>query len=74
VIQPDNVHLRTATELLEQILARGRISAIRHHPAAQAARTAQLAGGAVRLGAATARYVDAIHVAAKHLAGPQAAA
>ena len=36
VIQPDNVHLRTATELLEQILARD-ATAIGHHPAARAA-------------------------------------
>ena len=37
VIRPDNVHPRTATELLEQILARD-ATAIRHHPAARAAR------------------------------------
>ncbi|HWJ52729.1 MAG TPA: MobF family relaxase, partial [Propionibacteriaceae bacterium] len=68
VIQPDNVHLRTATDLLEQILA--------HDASPQSATTAQREqqDPAVRLGAATARYLDAIHVAAEHLAGPQAAA
>jgi hypothetical protein len=68
VIQPDNVHLRTATKMLEQILARD--------ASPQSATTAQREqqDPAVRLGAATARYVDALHVAAEHLAGPQAVA
>ena len=68
VIQPDNVHLRTATELLEQILARD--------ASPQSATTLQREqhDPAVRLGAATARYLDALHVAAEHLAGPQAVA
>jgi len=68
VIQPDNVHLRSATELLEQILARDATP--------QSATTLQREqqDPAVRLGAATARYLDAIHVAAEHLAGPQAVA
>jgi hypothetical protein len=63
-LQPDNVHLRTATELLEQILGRdgGARSAStllceQHDPA-------------VRLGAATARYLDALYAAAEHLARP----
>ena len=68
MIQPDNVHLRTATELLEQILARD--------ASPQSATTLQREqqDPAVRLGAATARYLDALHVAAEHLAGPQAVA
>ena len=68
VIQPDNVHLRTATELLEQILATD--------ASPQSATTLQREqqDPAVRLGAATARYLDALHVAAEHLAGPQAVA
>jgi hypothetical protein len=68
VIQPDNVHLRTATDLLEQILARDATP--------QSATTLQREqqDPAVRLGAATARYLDAIHVAAEQLAGPQAVA
>jgi conjugative relaxase-like TrwC/TraI family protein len=64
-LQPDNVHLRTATELLEQILGRdgGARSAStllceQHDPA-------------VRLAAATARYLDALYVAAEHVARPE---
>ena len=68
VIQPDNVHLRTATELLEQILARDA------SPQSAATLQREQQDPAVRLGAATARYLDAIHVAAEHLAGPQAVA
>jgi AAA domain len=66
VIQPNNVHLRTATELLEQILARD--------ASPQSATTLQREqqDPAARLGAATARYLDALHVAAEHIAGPQA--
>jgi hypothetical protein len=68
VIQPDNVHLRTATDLLEQVLARD--------ASPQSATTLQREqqDPVVRLGAATARYLAAIHVAAEHLAGPQAVA
>jgi hypothetical protein len=68
VIQPDNVHLRTATDLLEQILARD--------ASPQSATTLQREqqDPAVRLRAATARYLDALHVAAEHLAGPQGVA
>jgi hypothetical protein len=68
VLQPDNVHLRTATDLLEQILARDATP--------QSATTLQRKqqDPAVRLGAATACYLDAIHVAAEQLAGPQAVA
>jgi hypothetical protein len=68
VISPDNVHPRSATELLEQILARD--------ASPQSATTLQREqhNPAARLGAATARYVDALHLAAEHLAGPQAVA
>jgi hypothetical protein len=68
VIHPDNLHLRTATELLEQILARD--------ASPQSATTLQREqqDPAVRLGAATARYLDALHIAAEHLAGPRAVA
>jgi hypothetical protein len=68
VIQPDSLHLRTATELLEQILARGAsphsattLHREQHDPAA-------------RLGAAAAPYLDALHLAADHLTDPQVAA
>jgi DNA primase catalytic core len=68
IIWPETVRPSTATDLLEQIL--GRDDAARsattqqsdqHHPAA-------------RLADATRRYVDALHVAAEELAGPQAVA
>ena len=64
VLQPDNVHLRTATDLLEQILARD--------TAPQSASTLlrEQQDPAVQLGAATARYLDALYVAAEHLARP----
>jgi conjugative relaxase-like TrwC/TraI family protein len=66
--QPDNVHLRTATELLERVLVRD--------ASPQSATTLQREQQipAVRLGAATARYLDALHVAAEHLAGPEVVA
>ena len=67
ILRPENIHLRTATELLEQILARDATAASattlqrdQHDPA-------------VQLGHATARYLDALHVATEHLAGPQIA-
>ena len=68
VIRPDTVHPRTATELLEQILARD--------SAAQSATTLQREqqDPAARLGPATARYVDALHLAAEHVAGSQVVA
>jgi conjugative relaxase-like TrwC/TraI family protein len=68
VIQPDSLHPRTATELLEQILARD--------ASPQSASTLQREqqDPAVRLGAATARYLDALHLAAEHFAGPQVVA
>jgi hypothetical protein len=60
VLQPDNVYLRTATDLLEQILARD--------ASPQSANTLlrEQQDPAVRLGAATARYLDALYVAAEH--------
>jgi conjugative relaxase-like TrwC/TraI family protein len=65
VIQPDNVQLRTATELLEQILGRD--------GSARSANTLQREqqDPAAPLGGAAARYLDALHLAAEHLAGPQ---
>ena len=68
VIQPNNVHLRTATELLEQILARDA------SPQSASTLYREQQDRATRLGAAAARYLDALHVAAEHLAGPQVAA
>jgi len=65
VLQPDNVQLRTATELLEQIL--GRDGSPRSASSLQRAQRVP----AVRLGAATARYLDALYLAAEQLAGPQ---
>ena len=65
VIQPDSLHPRTATELLEQILA--------NDASPQSATTLQREqqDPAVRLGAATARYLDALHLAAERLTGPE---
>jgi hypothetical protein len=64
-LQPDNIHLRTATELLEQILGRD--------GSARSASTllCEQHDPAVRLGAATARYLDALYVAAEHVARPE---
>ena len=65
VIQPGSVHPRTATELLEQILVRDATP--------QSATTLQREqhDPAARLGPAAARYLDALHLAAEHLAGPE---
>jgi conjugative relaxase-like TrwC/TraI family protein len=65
VIHPDNVHLRTATELLEQILARDAAP----HSATTSKREQH--DPAARLGAAAARYLDALHLGAEQLAGPE---
>jgi hypothetical protein len=59
VLQPDNVHLRTATDLLEQILARDA------SPQSASTLLREQQDPAVRLGAATARYLDALYVAAE---------
>jgi DNA primase catalytic core len=63
LIRPETVHPSTATELLEQILARDDASRSattlqreQHHPA-------------VRLAEAAGQYVDALHAAAEDLAG-----
>jgi conjugative relaxase-like TrwC/TraI family protein len=63
LIRPETIHPSTATELLEQILARDgaprsatTLQRDQHDPAA-------------RLADATAHYVDALHVAAEDLAG-----
>jgi conjugative relaxase-like TrwC/TraI family protein len=68
VIQPGSLHPRTATEMLEQILA--------SDATPQSATTLQHEqyDAAVRLGAGTARYLDALHLAAEHLAGPEVVA
>jgi hypothetical protein len=57
VIQPDSLHPRTATEMLEQILARD--------AAPQSATTSQREqqDPAARLSTAAARYVDSLHLA-----------
>jgi hypothetical protein len=65
VLQPDNVHLRTATDLLEQILARDA------SPQSASTLLREQRDPAVRLGAATARYLDALYVAAENLARPE---
>jgi DNA primase catalytic core len=63
LIRPETVHPSTATELLEQILARDET--------ARSATTLQRDqhDPAVTLGDAAARYVDTLHIAAEHLAG-----
>jgi conjugative relaxase-like TrwC/TraI family protein len=68
VIQPDSLHPRTATELLEQILARDA------SPLSATTLQREQHDPAVRLGAATARYLDALHLAAEHLARPNVVA
>jgi conjugative relaxase-like TrwC/TraI family protein len=68
VLQPDNVHLRTATELLEQILGR------EGSPRSASTLQREQQDPATRLGAAAARYLDALYLAAEHLAGPQVVA
>jgi len=65
VLQPDNVQLRTATELLEQILGRD------GSPRSASTQLRDQQDPAVRLAAAAARYLDALHLAAEHLTGPQ---
>ena len=66
-IQPNSLHPRTATALLEQILARD--------AAPQSATTLrrEQQDPAVRLGVATACYLDALHLAAERLTGPEMA-
>ena len=64
IIRPDNVHPPTATDLLEDVLARD-------GSAVSATTTARdHASPNARLGDAAARYLDALHVAAEHHLGP----
>jgi conjugative relaxase-like TrwC/TraI family protein len=65
ILRPENIRLRTATELLEQILARDATAA------SATTLQRQQHDPAIQLGHATARYLDALHVAAEHMAGPQ---
>jgi hypothetical protein len=65
ILRPENNELRTATELLEQILARDATP-----PSATTLQREQQ-DPAILLGHATARYLDALHIAAEHLAGQQ---
>jgi ATP-dependent exoDNAse (exonuclease V) alpha subunit len=68
VLRPDDVRLRTATELLEQVLGRD------GSPRSASTLLREQRDPAVRLGAAAARYLDALHLAVEHLAGPQVVA
>jgi hypothetical protein len=68
VLQPDNLQLRTATELLEQVLGRD------GSPRSASTLQREQQDPAVRLGAATARYLDALYVSAEHLARPDVVA
>jgi hypothetical protein len=65
VLQPDNQHPRTATELLEQILARDATP----QSAITLQREEQDPAG--RLGAAAARYLDSLNLAAERLTDRQ---
>jgi conjugative relaxase-like TrwC/TraI family protein len=65
VIQPDNIQLRTATELLQQVLGRD------GSPRSASTLQQEQQDPAVRLGAAVTRYLDALHLAAEQIAGPQ---
>jgi conjugative relaxase-like TrwC/TraI family protein len=65
ILRPENNELRTATELLEQILARDAT------PASATTLQREQHDPAILLGHATARYLDALHIAAEHLADPQ---
>ena len=64
LIRPDTVRPSTATELLEQILARD------DTPRSASTMLRERQDPAVRLGAAVERYLDALHVAAEDLVGP----
>jgi hypothetical protein len=65
ILRPENIHLSTATELLEQTLARDST------PASATTMQRQLRDPAMQLGDATARYLDALHIAAEYVAGRQ---
>jgi hypothetical protein len=68
LIQPGTIVPSTATELLEQILGRD------SSPRSASTLQRDLQDPAVRLGAAAARYLDALHLSAEHLAGPEVVA
>jgi len=63
ITRPENVHPPTATDLLESILARD------DAPVSATTTAREEASPTLRLGAATARYVDALHLAAEHHLG-----
>ena len=62
--RPENLRPPTATDILENILAND------DAPASATTTARDHASPTVRLGAATARYLDALHVAAEHHLGP----
>jgi conjugative relaxase-like TrwC/TraI family protein len=68
ILQPDNVHPRTATDILENILARD------DAPVSATTTARDHDSPALRLGSATARYLDALHVATEHHLGTTALA
>ena len=63
VIRPETIHPQTATDVLEQILARDTA------PTSATSLQQQLVDPRVRLGEAVARYTDALSAAAEDLAG-----
>ncbi|MEO3939318.1 MobF family relaxase [Dermatophilaceae bacterium Soc4.6] len=65
-IHPDTLSPATATDLLHRILARD------DSPQSATTTARHLADAATALGHATARYTDALHVAAEQLLGPAA--
>jgi conjugative relaxase-like TrwC/TraI family protein len=68
LIRPDTILPSTATELLEQILARD------GSPTSASTLLREQRDPAAQLGAAAARYLDALHLAAEHLAGSEVVA
>jgi conjugative relaxase-like TrwC/TraI family protein len=67
LIRPDTVHPATATELLEQILARD------DTPRSASGMLQDQQDPVVRLRASVERYIDALHVAAEHAVGKSSA-
>ena len=68
VIRPDTISPRTATEIMEQILARD------DTPTSATTLLREQSDPAARLFQAVQRYTDGLHVAAEQLVGPQTAA
>jgi hypothetical protein len=66
LIRPDTIRPSTATELLEQILARD------DTPRSASTLLAEHKDPAVRLGASVERYLDSLHVAAEDMVGKSA--